>query len=58
MLNIQKGIRSTCMFREKLGLEGAYNLSDLLGRAQPYIKYEEVLLTKEKSHEARNHGYE
>lgn len=33
-----------CMFCEKLGLEGAKGMNDILTKAQPYINYEGKLL--------------
>lgn len=35
----KKGLRSDCMFCEKLGLEKTYNLGDFLNKAQLYINY-------------------
>lgn len=40
----KKGQRSDCMFWEKLVLERACTLNDILNKAQPYIRYEEELL--------------
>lgn len=42
----KKGLRPYFMFREMLGLEGVYNLSDFLNRDQPYTNYEEELLVE------------
>lgn len=46
MLDIQKGVEFRLHVREKLGLKGAYSLSGLLNKANPYINYEEELLEK------------
>lgn len=42
-----KGLRSYCMFKEKIRLEGACNMSNFLNRAHACINYDEELLEKE-----------
>lgn len=42
------------MFREKLGLNKAHNLKDLLSKAQSYINYKEKILAMGVNRGSRN----